>query len=135
MASAAVHSEAVVLLLFILCFLLLPLFVWLGGGCVRSLFYYAVQFCNHPAGGEIWLLYCYCFLDATVFYLILTAPWVAPWHFKVNSHLLFFYHGVLTIALSIFIISSEDRPIGYDIASRNSILYRIRSVHYSKLCL
>ena len=110
MASAAVRSETVVLLLFILCLLFLPLFVWLGGVCVRSLFYYSVQFCNHPAGGEICLLYCYCFLDAMVLYLILTAPWVAPWHFKVNSHLLFFYHGVLTIALSMFIIQLSFLP-------------------------
>ena len=54
MISAAVRSKAVVLLLFIHCLLLLPLFV---GFCVGSLFFCAVlcvlsSFCHHPAGEE-----------------------------------------------------------------------------------
>ena len=54
MASSIVCSKAVVLLLFIHCLLLLPLFV---GFIVRCLFCFSVafcpfKFCNHLAGDE-----------------------------------------------------------------------------------
>ena len=72
--SVAVRSKAVILLLFIHCLLVFPLFV---GFCHRSLFCFAVpfRFCNHLAGDEeSWLLYFCCVLNAMSLYRSLTLP-------------------------------------------------------------
>ena len=82
MASAVVHCEALGLLMFIHCLLLIPLFNGVGPG-----------FINHPAGEERAGCFGFCILNVVSFlYLFLTVPWIGLWcvnmAFPGHTHLL-----------------------------------------------
>ena len=82
MASAAVHCEALGLLMFINCLLLIPLFYGVGPG-----------FIYHPAGEERAGCFAFCILNVASFlYLFLTVPLVDLWcvimAFPGQTHLL-----------------------------------------------